>query len=170
MGTKTPPAFEAALREKHFRIEDVNSDGNCFYRALSLCFTGTESNYHWYRLQITNYMQAHMKAQVSQVVIFFDGDSESFLTNHRVSHRLRLAPNVQRSQEGRGEFAGDVNIVAASWRFGVDITLHNSLGGDQIQVRPFRNPAPAPGKPQVHIGRYNDNHFVLLRPVLKNRA
>merc|ERR1711964_742319 len=88
----------------------------------------------------------------------FAKSHKQMITRHRVSHKLRLVPNVQRENEGTGEFAGDMNIVAASQRFGVDITLYDFREDQTIKEYDF----PNQGKPQVHIGRYNF-HFVLLK-------
>ncbi len=43
-----------------FDVQDVKGDGGCYYRCLSLYFTGSEGNYMKYRREVMDYIRENL--------------------------------------------------------------------------------------------------------------
>ena len=48
--------FKTIIPKNYFHIISIGADGNCFFRALSKFFSGSEENYKYFRNIVYNYI------------------------------------------------------------------------------------------------------------------
>ena len=50
----------SSFQLSNYNVQDVRGDGGCYYRCLSLYFTGSEDNYMRYRREVMNYIRDNL--------------------------------------------------------------------------------------------------------------
>ena len=50
-----------------YDVRDVKGDGGCYYRCLSVYFTGSEDNYNQYRREVMSYIKQNMDQYSSMI-------------------------------------------------------------------------------------------------------
>ena len=134
----------AALEMLLFNVE---GDGNCFFRALSMCLTGTEEHHKNYRANVVARMRDY-----PSVVMGIMG----YRTETAVLQRAAELAVV-------GEWVGDADILAICQLMNLNIA-EASTGMVQTFTPMIEGPRPAA---TIGMALVNGNHYV---PIVSMRA
>ena len=96
--------------EKPRRLYRVRGDGNCYFRAVSYIFTGTQDNHNILRSKLVS----HMKKIDKQLQNYLDRNVDEYLDDSRMIDD--------------GVWATDAEIFATANLLNVDIHVHTGTG------------------------------------------
>jgi len=100
--------FEVQLAKLALKIKDVAGDGNCLFRAVADQIDNAQQRYDEYRQKTVNFVEKN-KAMFEPFV-----DDEDGMTFQQYCKNMR----------NNGEWAGHIELQAASLAFGVNIIIH----------------------------------------------
>eukprot|EP00300_Choanocystis_sp_HF-7_P013894 c18492_g1_i1.p1 GENE.c18492_g1_i1~~c18492_g1_i1.p1 ORF type:complete len:350 (+),score=95.47 c18492_g1_i1:28-1050(+) len=130
------------LRPLNLELSDVESDGNCLFRAIADQLEGDESLHKTYRQKILEFIRTNRED-----FEFFIEDDEPF-----DDYLQRMADNA--------EWGGQLEITAASRLFSVDVVIH------QLDLPDYEMRAgPQPTTKQIHLFYVTDLHYASVRPI-----
>ena len=150
----------------------VQGDGNCFYRALSLAFWGTQEHHEQLRLRITIEMMLHRDHYDCEC------DSETFKLPQPEIVTPKY-PQVLKTAAGWGRFAEMVHFLAASVVIGEPLVSFFPMKGINPQAKAYTMTITGRGVrankksratlmwsritvPSGDDNGYTPNHFVFL--------
>jgi len=140
-----------------YDVRDVKGDGGCYYRCLSVYFTGSEDNYNQYRREVMSYIKQNME-QYSSMIKSEVGYAS---TNDYFSRKTRF---------DRQEFAETTEIIATCCVYNINVhVLAVVPGGRRSWEWLHFDPSIGSGKPSTasrDIYLYNQGsvHFMLCTP------
>ncbi|CAB4063775.1 unnamed protein product [Lepeophtheirus salmonis] len=98
------------VREKlsGYTVQDVRGDGGCYYRCLSLYFTGTESNYNNYRREVMSYIRENL-------------DNYSSMIKSEIGYASTNDYFSRKTRTDRQEFAETTEIIATCVVYNINV-------------------------------------------------
>jgi len=139
-----------------YDIQDVIGDGGCFYRCLSLYFTGCEDNYNKYRREVVGYIRENMDNYSSMIKseIGYASTNDYFSRKMRTDHQ---------------EFAETTEIIATCCLYNINIHVLALVPGKRTWEWLHFDPSIGSGNPSTankDIYLYNQGsvHFMLCSP------
>jgi len=139
------PRFQLQLKLQGLTVQEVDGDGNCFFRALSHQLYGNEHSHMMLRQRTMD----GMVGQKDFFLPFFDPDDESF---EEYVARMR----------SDGEWAGNEEVQAASVALRINITIHQ-LEMPTLEVVNF----PSDHIRVAHLSYHNEDHYNSVRSLQK---
>ncbi len=106
-------SFSRTLTAEGWELREVGRDGNCFFRSLSDQLEGHEHNYEHYRQTIVDHIEEH---EDDFAPFFTWGESEEGEDKNFAEYTARMRTD--------GEWAGQVEVVAAAQALRVSIVVH----------------------------------------------
>jgi len=139
-----------------YNIQDVKGDGGCYYRCLSVYFTGCEDNYNKYRQEVVGYIYKHMDNYSSMIKSEIGYSS----TNNYFSRKMRT---------DHQEFAETTEIIATCCLYNINVHVLALIPGKHTWEWLHFDPSIGSGKPSTadkDIYLYNQGsiHFMLCSP------
>ena len=133
--------FENMLREMDLQLVPVKGDGNCQFRALSVCMFGSDKHHRRLRNRVCDFMEEHPE--------HFEGYNVGTHESHVVSMRAN------------GTWGDHTTLVAAASAFGVAITVWQRGNGNQNHIV---EPLPAFGEARAfyHLAFTPELHYEAL--------
>ena len=139
-----------------YEVRDVKGDGGCYYRCLSVYFTGSEENYNKHRREVVGYMREHMDNYSSMIrsEIGYASTNDYFSRKMRTDHQ---------------EFAETTEIIATCCFYNINIHVLALVPGKRTWEWLHFDPSIGSGKPSTatrDIYLYNQGsvHFMLCSP------
>jgi len=139
-----------------YDVQDVKGDGGCYYRCLSVYFTGREENYNKYRREVVGYIQEHMDNYSSMIKseIGYASTKDYFSRKMRTDHQ---------------EFAETTEIIATCCLYNINIHVLALVPGKRTWEWLHFDPSIGSGNPSTatkDIYLYNQGsvHFMLCSP------
>ena len=110
------------INKELLEVHDVDRDGNCLYRTLSLYFTNDQSHYKFFREQI--YIAAKNNFKELQE-FFINEENDQILTNKKLDGYIDKIKDDY-------FFAGNIEIYIATKVFNLNIAIYeqNNLNED----------------------------------------
>jgi len=107
-GYSSTSGFPAGVREKlgSYDVKDVRGDGGCYYRCLSLFFSGSEENYMRYRREVLAYIKENLENYSTMI------RSETASTNDYFSRKMR---------SDRQDWAETTEIIATCCVYNINV-------------------------------------------------
>jgi len=140
-----------------YDVRDVKGDGGCYYRCLSVYFTGSEENYNQYRREVMSYIKQNLENYSSMI----KSEVGYASTNDYFSRKTRF---------DRQEFAETTEIIATCCVYNINVhVLAVVPGGRRSWEWLHFDPSIGSGKPSTasrDIYLYNQGsvHFMLCTP------
>eukprot|EP00093_Oithona_nana_P012817 12817.XXX_781845_783327_1 [CDS] Oithona nana genome sequencing. len=139
-----------------YEVRDVKGDGGCYYRCLSVYFTGTEDNYNKYRREVVGYLREHSDNYSSMIrsEVGYASTSDYFSRKMRTDHQ---------------EFAETTEIIATCCVYNINVHVLALVPGKRTWEWLHFDPSIGSGKPSTasrDIYLYNQGsvHFMLCNP------
>lgn len=139
-----------------YEVRDVKGDGGCYYRCLSLYFTGSEDNYNKYRREVVGYLREHADNYSSMIrsEIGYASTNDYFSRKMRTDHQ---------------EFAETTEIIATCCVYNINVHVLAIVPGKRTWEWLHFDPSIGSGKPSTasrDIYLYNQGsvHFMLCSP------
>lgn len=154
----TVHTFPSSVRGKlsGYDVQDVRGDGGCYYRCLSLYFTGSEDNYNKYRREVVNYIKDNQDTYSSMIKseVGYASTSDYFSRKMRTDHQ---------------EFAETTEIIATCCLYDINVHVLALVPGRHTWEWLHFDPSIGSGKPSYtsrNIYLYNQGsvHFMLCTP------
>ena len=105
-GRKKYKSLSGQLKDLGLQIKNIDSDGNCLFRAISHQLENTESNHLFYRKAACEYMKEHKE----NFIPFLDEG----ITFEKYVHRMSFS----------GVWGGNLEIYAISKKFLIEVHIH----------------------------------------------
>lgn len=158
-GTRSVHSFPSDVRSKliGYDVRDVRGDGGCYYRCLSVYFTGSEDSYNTHRREVMSYIKEHQENYSSMIKSEIGYAS----TNDYFNRKTR---------SDRQEFAETTEIIATCCVYNINVhVLAVVPGGRRSWEWLHFDPSIGSGKPSTatrDIYLYNQGsvHFMLCSP------
>jgi len=139
-----------------YEVRDVKGDGGCYYRCLSVYFTGSEENYNKHRREVVGYIREHMDNYSSMIrsEIGYASTNDYFSRKMRTDHQ---------------EFAETTEIIATCCLYNINIHVLALVPGKRTWEWLHFDPSIGSGRPSTatkDIYLYNQGsvHFMLCSP------
>ena len=103
--------FKINIPNNFFIINEINPDGNCFFRSVSKFFTGNEENYSFFRNIVYNYIGKHK--------------NEYIINNNYIEYKggvIDIEDYIEMVKLD-GNFSGELEISAITKIFNISIYL-----------------------------------------------
>ena len=136
--------------------------GNCFYKAISQFYLGTEDYHIYYRKQLAEFIESK-KATDSINYPYLYNNEKDILTWHEYFDELKLT----------GTFAGQYELINTSILYNCNIIVYRNNKyniDDKNYTFTFEtiinkyDDSINPFAPYILIGWVNNNHYILLVP------
>ena len=131
-------------------LKEVQRDGNCFFRSLADQLEGLEHSHDEYRQKILSYVERH-EDEFAPFMSFGESEEEEDADFCAYLERMK----------SDGEWAGQVELIAASQALNVNIVVHQ-----------FDNPTyriesrSSSGRARdVHVSYHDGEHYNSVRPI-----
>ncbi|TRY67755.1 hypothetical protein TCAL_15861 [Tigriopus californicus] len=151
-------SFPTGAREKltGYDVQDVKGDGGCYYRCLSLYFTGSEDNYMKYRRDVMAYIRQNLDNYSSMIRSEIGRSS----TNDYFSRKTRA---------DRQDWAETTEIIATCCAFDINVHVLALVPGKRVWEWLHFDPSIGTGKPSyanrdVYLYNQGSVHFMLCTP------
>ena len=140
-----------------YDVKDVRGDGGCYYRCLSLFFSGSEENYMRYRREVLAYIKENLENYSTMI------RSETASTNDYFSRKMR---------SDRQDWAETTEIIATCCVYNINVHVLAIVPGRGSRATwewLHFDPSIGTGKPSYasrDIFLYNQGsvHFMLCMP------
>lgn len=158
-GNRSTHSFPSDVRSKlvNYDVRDVKGDGGCYYRCLSVYFTGSEESYNTYRREVMSYIKQNLENYSSMI----KSEVGYASTNDYFSRKTR---------SDRQEFAETTEIIATCCVYNINIhVLAVVPGGRRSWEWLHFDPSIGNGKPStatrdVYLYNQGSVHFMLCSP------
>ena len=145
--------FAVALKGNGLALQEVERDGNCFFRSLADQLEGLEHNHSEYRDKVMDHVEQNA-ADFEPFFSFGEGEDEEDASFGDYVERMRRD----------GEWAGQYEIIAAARALGVHIMVH------QFKMPAYRVDTSAPEAPIIHLSYHDGDHYNSVRDPAKKPA
>ncbi len=138
-----------------FDVKDVRGDGGCYYRCLSLYFTGSEDSYMKYRREVLAYIRENLDNYQSMI------RSETASTSDYFSRKTRA---------DRQDWAETTEIIATCCVYNINVHVLAVVPGRSRTWEWLHfDPSIGTGKPSmasrdVYLYNQGSVHFMLCLP------
>jgi len=157
--TRPTHSFPSDVRSKlvGYDVRDVIGDGGCYYRCLSVYFSGSEENYNTYRREVMSYIKQNLENYSSMI----KSEVGYASTNDYFSRKTRF---------DRQEFAETTEIIATCCLYNINVhVLALVPGGRRSWEWLHFDPSIGSGKPStasrdVYLYNQGSVHFMLCTP------
>jgi len=158
-GNRPTHSFSSDVRSKlvGYDVRDVRGDGGCYYRCLSVYFSGSEESYNTYRREVMAYIKQNQENYSSMIKSEVGYASTSDYFNRK-------------TRTDRQEFAETTEIIATCCLYNINVhVLALVPGGRRSWEWLHFDPSIGNGKPSTatrDIYLYNQGsvHFMLCSP------
>jgi len=158
-GSKIVTSFPADVRSKliGYDVRDVRGDGGCYYRCLSVYFTGSEDSYNKYRKEVMSYIKENE-------------DSYKSMIKSEVGYASINDYFSRKTRSDRQEFAETTEIIATSCLYNINVHVLALVPGSRRSWEWLHfDPSIGSGKPShatrdIHLYNQGSVHFMLCSP------
>jgi len=157
--TKYVTSFPSDVKAKllGYDVRDVRGDGGCYYRCLSVYFTGEEDSYNRYRKEVMSYIKQNE-------------DNYKSMIRSEVGYASINDYFVRKTRSDRQEFAETTEIIATSCLYNINVHVLALVPGSRRSWEWLHfDPSIGTGRPSTatrDIYLYNQGsvHFMLCTP------
>lgn len=157
--SKIVTSFPADVRSKliGYDVRDVRGDGGCYYRCLSVYFTGAEDSYNKFRKEVMSFIKDHE-------------DSYKSMIRSEVGYASINDYFSRKTRSDRQEFAETTEIIATSCLYNINIHVLALVPGSRRSWEWLHfDPSIGNGKPStatrdIHLYNQGSVHFMLCKP------
>jgi len=157
--SKYVTSFPSDVRSKllGYDVRDVRGDGGCYYRCLSVYFTGEEDSYNRYRKEVMSYIKQNE-------------DNYKSMIKSEVGYASINDYFVRKTRSDRQEFAETTEIIATSCLYNINVHVLALVPGSRRSWEWLHfDPSIGTGRPSTatrDIYLYNQGsvHFMLCTP------
>ena len=136
----------------YFYHNNIRGDGNCFFRGMSFCVSGSQDDHFKFRQHVVNYEKT-IAAQITQHLNI----NETFS-----SHVRKLSKS--------GTWARDADVLAAASLLGTDIYVYQRPSGGEWKCHQYSANAlkyTNPSGKSIYLNNTNSNHFDVVQRMFR---
>ena len=135
-----------------FEVKDVDGDGNCYFRTLSLHFTQEQSYYQFFREQIYNAAKENLKDLKE---FFISDEKDEIIGNNKIEGYVnKIKDNYF--------FAGNIEIYITTKIFNLNIVVYERSNTNEDFTQYALFTLGTSTKEFILINFENHNHYNLL--------
>ena len=139
-----------------YDVQDVKGDGGCYYRCLSLYFTGSEENYMKFRREVMAYLRSNLDSYSSMI----RSETRGANTTDYFSRKTRA---------DRQDWAETTEIIATCVVYDINVHVLALVPGRRVWEWLHFDPSIGTGKPShavrdVYLYNQGSVHFMLCTP------
>ena len=141
-----------------YNVQDVTGDGGCYYRCLSLFFTGNENNYMRFRREVMAYIREHV-------------DNYSTMIKSEIGRTSSTSDYFSRKMRAdRQDWAETTEIIATCCVYDINVHVLALVPGRRATWEWLHfDPSIGTGKPShakrdIYLYNQGSVHFMLCTP------